>query len=102
MLSVVAYNDVGNLPEFKFQRAVSSSSSGGVVEETLCGYVVRNLVGHLGFDYTPTHFYRFVYRGKNGSDGARQHHIIAVDAEREERRLMATEESRQRYSVERS
>ena len=108
VLSMIAnYAGGGVMPEFKLQQPVA-----GGVETTLCGYVVRNLEGHLllgGLRISPVHLYRLVYRGKNGSGGAlnlppasvRPHNgkVIegTVDAEREERRLMATEEGRQSY-----
>ena len=117
VLSLVAHSHVGELPKFKLRMPVADSASstgGGVVEEaTLSGYVVRNLGGGFGFNvYDRLTSYRLVYRAKNGSgetlpSASIQPHnddVIegtAFDAEREERRLMATEESRQRYSVER-
>jgi len=104
---MVANHDVGEMFEFKLQLPVvtdSASSSGGGVEETLCGYVARNLEGSLWLDYRPVRFYRLVYRrGKNVSGGTSQPHdddvITDVEAQREERRLMATKESSQRYSL---
>jgi len=90
----------------------TDSTSSSVVEATLCSYVVDNyhrISFWLGLD--PNGFYRLVYRGgKNGSNGtlpvasARAHDdddLIDDDkaGEREERRLMATEESRQRYGL---
>jgi len=75
-----------------------SSSSGGVIEEaTLCGYTTRNLVGTIWLDgYKPDRFYRLVYRAKNGSG---ETHNNGTMGQREERRLMATKESRRRYDL---
>ena len=103
------------MPKFKLWMPIadSTSSNGGVVTASLCGYVVNNSEGYSWLDYRPKRFYRLIYRhrGKNGSGGtlppasssARPHNddVIegTVDAEQEERRLMATEESRQRYSM---
>jgi len=116
VLSLVAYHDVGDLPEFKLRMPVfadPTSSSSDVVEETLCGYEVHILSGSIWFARTPVRFYRLVYRcGKNGIGGgilppaAARHYaqnVIYADdaAEREERRLMATKAGRQRYGLQR-
>ena len=115
-LCVGFYGGIGEMPEFKLQMTASSNG----IEETLCGYTARNMDDHFegrsflnfgAFKRIRSYFYRLVYRhGKNGSGGtfppassARPHQddVIegTVDAEREERRLMATEESRQRYGL---
>ena len=115
VLSVVAHKDFGVVPvqaEFKLRMPVTDSgSSSGVIEETLCGYVVRNSMRCAWFvrddyRYFPARYYRLVYRrGKNVNDGmlpaAARHHNDddLVDREREERRLLATEEGRQRYGL---
>jgi len=116
VLTLVAAEGVGEIPSFKLRIPVANfASSSYVSEETLCGYLVRNSKGFLwpfytsygggGYSYKPSRFYRLVYRGKNGSGGtlppasARSHDDNTVEAELEERRLMATEESRQRYSI---
>jgi len=110
VFSLFAYENVGVLPEFKLRMPVTDSASYcGDVETTLCGYATRN---SEGFSWSggsrPARFYRLVYRrGKNGSggtlppalDGPHDYDVIAVDAEQEERRLLATEESRQRYGM---
>jgi len=108
VLSIIPRRFIGEMPEFKLRMPVAdSASSSGVVidEETLCGYVASNLEGGVWNYYCPARFYRLVYRrGKNGNgDGTLSPalngpHDDDVDAEQEERRLLATEESRQRYS----
>jgi len=111
VLTIIAHVAIGRVPEFKLKLTVTdSASSSGVEEATLCGYVALNLGGYLGFGYTPFRFYRLVYRCANiGNDGTvptasvRPHNSFGiegtVEAELEERRLMATEESRQRYGL---
>ena len=114
MLTIVA-GDPEGMPEFKLHLPAAdsaSSSSGGVVEASLCGYVARNLLRNVMFG--PTRFYRLVYRrGKNVSGSgtlpqasARRSHDDSVfvsegsvDAEQEEHRLMAAEDDRQHYGV---
>ena len=99
VLSMLADEYVGSLPEFKLRLRFANSSSNGsvvVVEETLCGYGVHN--------FEDSRFYRLVYRSeKNGSGGtsfppvtsapSHDDDVIecAVDAGQEERRLNATE-----------
>jgi len=106
------------MSEFKLQLPVAdSASSNGAVEETLCGYMARNSKGFSwpfyasdSYNYKPSRFYRLVYRyGKNGASGGgtlpaasaqlttMTSSTTAVDAEQEERRLMATEDSCRRY-----
>jgi len=112
VLSIITHKDIEyyeELPEFKFLP-----DSGGVVE-TLCGYISRrNSMDFVWLDESWSGYggrrsdslYRLVYRrGKNVSDGTlpaastRPHNDYDVDAEREENRLMATEEGRQRYGL---
>ena len=100
MLTIIPHHDVEELPEF-----FGFVSSSGDYKETLCGYVTRNLEGNLWLDYSPLRIYRLVYRrGENGSDGTLPptyalHRGGHNSAKREERRLMTTEEGRQRYSL---
>ena len=112
VLTVISYLDFDELPKFKLRMPVladsTSSSGSGTVEATLCGYVAHDLecsfVQPKFKKCSPDHFYRLIYRRNNGSGGttmptasSAQPHDEDVDAEREERRLMATEEGRQRY-----
>ena len=109
VLSLITGQYVGRIPEFKLRMSVAESASSSglvVVEETLCGYVARTqFVSFLIGGYSFGRFYRLIYRGKNGSGGtsppasARPHADDVIDTEREERRLMSTEEGRQRYSL---
>ena len=106
MLSLIAQRDVGEMPEFKLQQSVAGGD-----EATLCGYAVRNSMGYAwfngsGYMLRPARFYRLIYRrGKHGSGGTvpaastRPHDDTEVDAEREEHRLLATEDSRRRYGM---
>ena len=106
-LTMIAQKDVGELPEFKLQLPVAvSASSSGVAEATLRGYVARNSLRNFWPGLNPDRFYRLVYgRGKYGSGatlppGSVQHHGDGnVAARQEERRLMATEEGRQRCGL---
>ena len=109
VLSLIPFSDVCELPEFKLRMPVaadSASSSSGVEKTTLCGYVVCNSIGFsLWHSHRPARLYRLIYRRreKNVSGGplppasAQLPNDDYVDAEREERRLMATEEGRRRY-----
>jgi len=115
VLSMFAQVGVAGLPEFKLRMPVvdSASYSSGIVEETLCGYVAHNLEGFLEFGHNPFRYYRLVYRrAKNGSGGGTLPSASAsarpndddviegsVESEQEESRLLATEESRQRYGL---
>ena len=109
VLSLIPFSDVCELPEFKLRMpvAANSASSSGVEETTtLCGYVVRNSIGFsLWHGHRPARLYRLICRRREKSvsggplppASAQLHHDDDVDAEREERRLMATEEGRRRY-----
>ena len=105
VLTILAYHFGRTMPEFKLQ--LPAAAAGGTdVEATLCGYVVPSFEGYLWFgDFSPTRFYRLVYRrrGKNGSGGTLPLppavSALRPHSELEERRLMATEEGRQRYGL---
>ena len=117
VLSIVA-GYFGDLPNFKLLPSVADSDSsngvGGAVKETLCGYVTPDLEGcpvdHFYRGHmTRARVYRLIYRRRSKNDGidgrtlpppasARAHDYDAdTMGQREERRLMATEEGRQRY-----
>ena len=75
-----------------------SKSGAKLAEETLCGYMAFNNIGDRTTPYEPRRLYRLVYRRRlllndgviEGTD---------VDAKQEERRLITTRASRQRYDV---
>jgi len=99
------------MPEFKLRMPIAdSTSSSNIVEATLCSYVVRDSSDSSWSEgSSPARFFRLIYRAKNVGGGAlppasaRPHDDEVIegtsDAELEERRLMATEDSRQRYSL---
>ena len=107
VLTIIPRRNVGELPVFKLRMPVASG-----IESSLCGYVARSSMGRIWRCYLPARFYRLVYRsgkdenaGKLSQTSARPYGDDVIGnnnaVHREERRLMATEESRQRYSLRR-